>query len=299
MPSVYGGNVPDVFHPTLGAIWTQELENAKPSWMGYLDEKSTKKRWFDDVEMADPGLWDETDEGNDLELDEYGEGLVTRYRPMKFSKRLIIPEEIFEDAAYEEAYDATRMLARTCIQTQSYDAVALLDGAGSFTQVDGVAMISTAHPIRGGAAVSNALGGATPLTPSNTAVKNMLVMCEKFVGTNGWISGVKLTKLFGPSDHKWRFKEILRSEQKDDTANNAINALRGELSSEYASVPEMSSTTNWFGKTNSMRGLMFIWRRKPRYRQTSNNENETTIYTGSARWTKGFSNFRGVIGSLI
>ncbi len=41
MPSVYGGNVPDVFHPTLGAIWTQEMENAKPSWMAYLDEKST------------------------------------------------------------------------------------------------------------------------------------------------------------------------------------------------------------------------------------------------------------------
>lgn len=298
MASVYGSNVPTVFHKTLNIIWGDETKT-EPSWKGYLEEKTVSKRWFEDIEMVDPGLWDETDEGNDLALDEYSEGIVVRFRPVKFSKRLVIPEEIIEDAEYERAYDATRMLGRTCVQTQNYNAVAILNNAfdSNFVGGDGLEMCSTLHVIKGGATVSNEL--ATPLSPSNTAVQTMLIACEKMPGTNGYVTGIRMTKLFGPSNHKWRFKEILKSEKRDDTSNNAVNALKGELSDQYASVPEMTSTTNWFAKTNAMGGGRFFWRRKPRFRQTPSYEDETTVYTGSARWVVGYANWRWVHGSAI
>lgn len=292
MASVHGGNIPNLFHKTLGAVWSAELDKMEPKWKGYLEEKSTDKRYFDDVEMVDPGLWTETDEGNVIDLDDYSEGITVRYRPIKFAKRLVIPEEIEEDAVYEEAYDAVKMLARTCVQTQDYYAVGILDDANNSNVVggDGVSLGSASHVVKGGGTVSNILSPA--LTPSNTAVQTMLIACEKMVGSNGYIVGITLRNLFGPTNQKFRFKEILKSEKRDDTANNAINALKGELSDTYYSVPHMASTSNWFGRTNAMRGAMFVWRRKPRFRKSGENRSETTEHTGSARFLVNWTNWR-------
>lgn len=298
--SVHSGNLPSVWHKILGEIFTDETAKTEPIWKQYLEEKTTNKKYFDDVELVEPGLWSETDEGADLDLDDYGEGFKKRYEPKKFSKRLIIPEEVHEDSQYPEVYDAVRMLSNTCTSSQDYDAVQVLNDAftGSLsagTSGDGVAVCSASHVIRGGATVSNILSPA--ISPSNPAVQAMLIAAEKMAGTNGYIRSIRLSKIVGPTNHRWRFKEILKSEMRDDTANHAINALKGELSSTYVSVPYMSSTTNWFGKTDVKRGAMWFWRRKPRFKHGNEIRNETEIHTGSARWDKGVSNWRTFIGS--
>lgn len=292
---VFSNQYGNVWHKTLGAIWGDEQTKSEPVWKQYLEEKSTNKKYYDDVEMVDPGLWAETEEGADMDLDDFGEGIVTRYEPKKFAKRLIIPEELMEDAQYDQVYDAVRMLSRTCNLTQDYDAVSILNDAfnTAVTGGDGQAMVSASHEIRGGGTVSNSIAA---LTPSNTAVQTMLIAAEKTIGGNGFINSTKLVKLVGPTNYKFRFREILKSEKRDDTANNAINSIKGELSADYVGVPFMASSVDWFGKTNAMRGLMFVWRRKPRFRKSNNDTNETEVHTGSARWTKGWSNFRGIMG---
>lgn len=304
MASSFSNNWSAVWHKILGAVWSSAEADNQPTWKGYLDEIETIKKYFDDVERVGPDLWAETEEGADMDLGDFGQGVITRYEAKKFAKRLIIPEELEEDSQYEEIYDATRMLQETCVLTQDYDAVGLLNDA--FTTVngriggDGQALCSTAHPIRGGATVSNQL--PTALSPSNTAMATMLVLIDKLPNPSGFITGgYKAQKVVGPSNYRFRMKEIWKSEQKDDTTNNAINSLKGELStgSMYVPVPFMSSTTNWFMRTSVKRGAMFVWRRKPRFRKSNNDVNETKIATGSARWTTGFSDFRTFIGSNI
>lgn len=295
--SAGSNNFSSIWHKILGAVWSDEMAKSTPMWGEYLEEKTTVKKYFDDVEMVDSGLWSETDEGNDLDLDDFGEGIKTRYEVKKFAKRLIIPEELEEDGQYPEAYDASRILARTGQLTQDYDAVGMLNNMFDTTVTwgDGQAWMSASHPIRGGGTVSNVL--ATPLSPSNTAVQAMIIIAEKMPGTNGFRHGLKLLKIVCPTNQRFRFAEILKSEKKDDTSNNAVNALAGELQAKPVAVPFMSSTTNWMGKTNAMRGALFVWKRKPRFRQTSEFSNETKIFTASARWVTGVSNFRSGIGS--
>ncbi len=294
--STLSNNFSSIWHKILGKVWSDQMASKETYWQQYLDETETVKKYFDDIEVVDPGLWSETEEGADLDLDDFGEGIRTRYEVKKFSKRLILPEELEEDGQYPEAYDATRMLARTGQLTQDYDAVGMLNSFFDTTVTwgDGQAWGSASHPIRGGGTISNILSPA--LSPSNTAVQAMLIIAEKMPGTNGFRHGFKLKKIVCPTNQKFRFKEILKSEQKDDTANNAINALTGELSNTPAAIPFMSSTTNWFGKTDAMRGALFVWRRKPRFKQTNESNNETKIFTASARWVTGVSNFRSGIG---
>lgn len=290
--SVSEGGLTNLFSATLGAIWTSVLKDTEPSWKGYLDEKSTEKRYYDEVEFVDPELWSETEEGAEIDIGEFSEGIVTRYRPVKFAKRLVIPEEIEEDCVHEEAYAAVRMLTRTCIQTQDYYAVGILDDAANTGVVggDGVCLGSASHVIKGGSTVSNILSPA--LTPSNTAIQLMLIACEKMKGGNGYIAGMKVKKFFGPTDWKFRFTEVLKSELRDDTANNATNALKGSAPMEYASVPQMASTTNWAAKTNVDSGACFVWRRRPRFKKEGAIHVEATTHVGSARWCVSWSNWR-------
>lgn len=300
--STASNNWSAVWHKILGAVWDSSAAKSEPVWKMYLDEESTDKKYFDDVERVGPALWSETEEGADLDLGEFGQGIITRYEPKKMSKRLIIPEELEEDSQYPEIYAATEMLQETCVLTQDYDAVGVLNDmfstANGRVGGDGKALCDSAHPIRGGATVSNML--PTALSPSNTAMSTMLVLIDKLPNPSGYITGgYKAQKVVGPSNYRFRMKEIWKSDQKDDTANNAINALKGEMSGGYVPVPFMSSTTNWSMRTNVKRGAMFVFRRKPRYRTASNETNETKIFTGSARWTTGFSDWRTFIGSNI
>lgn len=281
--------------------WTDEIGKKEPVWKEYLDEVTTTKKYFEDGEIAGPQLWGQTGEGEDLLLDDFGEGIKTRYEPQKFSKRLIIPEEMEEDGRYSEMYDASRMLADTCKLTQDYEAVGLLNdafsGANGHVGGDALAYCSASHPIRGGSLVSNLMAA---LSPSNTSIATMLITVDRLAGSNGLINGqYKLSKLVGPSAYRLRMKEILKSGQKDDTANNAINSLKGELSPDYVAVPFMSSTTNWFGKTDVKRGALWVWKRKPRFRKEAMPQNETTAYMGSARFTQGVTNWRTFIGVNI
>ena len=300
--STLSNNWSAVWHKILGAVWSSAEAKNEPVWKGYLDEITTDKKYFDDVERVGPGLWSETEEGADLDLDDFGQGIITRYEAKKFSKRLIIPEELEEDSQYPEIYDATRMLQETCVLTQDYDAVGVLNDATTTANGrvmgDGQPLCSASHPIRGGGTVSNLL--PTPLAPSNTAMATMLVLIDKLANPSGFITGgYKAMKVVGPSNYRFRMKEIWKSEQKDDTSNNAINSLMGEGVGSYVPVPFMSSTTNWFMRTNVKRGAMFVWKRKPRFRKTSNDENETKIATGSARWTTGASDWRTFVESAI
>lgn len=296
--SISEGGATHLFSATLGAIWTSVLENTEPSWKGYLDEKSTDKRYYDEVEWVDPELWSETEEGAEIDLGEFSEGIVTRYRPQKFAKKLVIPEEIEEDNSHEEAYNAVRMLTRTCIQTQDYYAVGILDDAANTNAIggDGVSLANASHPIKGGGTLSNIISPA--MTPSNTSVQMMLIAAEKMKGGNGYVAGMKLNKFFGPTDWKFRFTEVLKSELRDDTSNNATNALKGVAPMEYKSVPQMASTTNWFAKTNVDRGACFVWRRRPRFKKEGNITVEATTHVGSARWCVSWSNWRTYMASL-
>ncbi len=300
--STYSNNWSAVWFKILGAVWDSSAAKNEPVWKKYLDEEETDKKYFDDVERVGPYLWAETEEGQDLDLDDFGQGIITRYEAKKFSKRLIIPEELEEDSQYPEIYDGTRMLQETCVLTQDYDAVGVVNDWFSTTNGriggDSKAMCDSAHPIRGGGTVSNVL--PTALSPSNVAMATMLVLIDKLPNPAGLITGgYKAQKIVGPSNYRFRMKEIWKSDLKDDTANNAINSLKGEGVSEYVPVPFMSSTSNWAMRTNVKRGAMFVWRRKPRFRKSSNDTNETKIVTGSARWTTGFSDWRTFVGSNI
>lgn len=295
-----------VWNQFVHELWGFTQKQSQTVWQSYMDEKSNDRLMFDDVGIVPPDLWMPTEAGQDLKLDSFGQGFVTHYRHEKFSKRLIVPEEFETFSKYPEIYDAARMLSYTEKLTEDYYAVQYINDA--FTTANGriggdSLALCAQHTIKGGGNVSNFFGTSTgnlgaALSPSNVAMQVTLVAVEKTAAENGRIDRqYKATKVVGPSEYRFRFREILDSEQKDDTSNNALNALQGELSGKYISVPYMTSTLNWFVKTNVMKGgLTWFWGIKPKFRKVSHETNETTVFLGSAYWTAGWSDYRTMFG---
>lgn len=281
--------------------WTDEIGKKEPACMQYLTEKTTKKKSVEYGETVGPQLWQPTNEAQDLVLDTFSTGIMTRVEPQKFSKRLIVSEEMIDFEEFPKIYDASRMLASTYKLTIGYDGVGILNdmftGANGHIGGDAVSYSNAAHPIKGGATVSNLM---SPVSPSNMAVTTMLVTADRLPGSNGLINGgqYKVTKIVGPSAYRFRFKEILKSAQKDDTANNSVNSLKGEVS-DYVPEPLLVSTTNWFGKTDVDLGSIILFARKARFRSEPNFTNETKAWMGSAIWQCAVINWRDWVGVNI
>lgn len=274
---------PDVWHNILGAIWTSARKETERHWPKFLEEGSTTKRFEDDVERVDPGLWNEYKVGSAVDLDSISQGFVQRYQPVAFAKRLEIPEYMKDDAAYDEVFDMVKMLRRTAVQTEDYYAVGILDDCAdaNVTWGDGVTLASTAHVVRGGGTYSNRLNPA--LTPSANSVNSVMVATDKQIGSNGYHAGNKVKDWWGASDTFRRLCQAVKSTDDPDTANRAISGLSGWAPTEVNRIPLLASTTQWGARTNAMRGARFVWRQKPRFRKTGHIENLAEVHVGDFR----------------
>ena len=124
---------------------------------------------------------------------------------------------------------------------------------------------------------------------------------RRLPSSNGLIRGYQLNKLVVPPDLWFRANRVLKSEQQNDTNNNAINVLKGmgiEIASKGGN-PFMTSTSNWFGVTDAEAGLRFVWRQKPTFREHNTEDNLTCTFSGYMRFDTGWTDPRGVYGSSI
>ena len=281
-------NTPSVFKANINAVFDQERQKQEKTLVmpRYLDEVTTDERWVTNIEKVGFGLYEETDEMQQINLDE------THMK--KFAKAVLIPEEWLDDVkAHKDVWDATRMLVDSAMLTKEYDGASLVNNitSSSYMGGDGVALASASHPLKGGGTASNY---QSSLTPSESSIGTVLVACEKMVNSRGYITGIRGKRIFGPSNYKFTFKKLLMSPDAPDTSNRAINAIKGELESDYVSIPYLTTTTSWGVKTDVRHGMKWYNRRKLRIRETSHDRSEVKQWTASYRANRSWDDWRGV-----
>lgn len=284
--------------PTLDEVWGDEMKG-KLVWEACgFKVGSTKDAYVDDQEYAGTGIMPVKQEGAMLAVDSIQQGYSKRYTMNTFGLRLICSEEAVADKKYDKAIDGTGCIARSAKWTQEYINAGIFINAFSSTFVgaDAVALCSASHKLPKGGTYSNTL--ATAMSLSETAIEQMRTNMRKLPSSNGLLRGYMLKKLVLPSDLWFRANRILKSEQQNDTANNAINVLKG-MGIEIAENPFFTSTTNWWGVSDADNGLRHIWRQKPVFRDHNTEDNLTITYSGYMRFQSGWTDPRGVYGSNI
>lgn len=264
----------------------------------YLDEMSMGDNYVDDLEMGGIGLASEKAEGSMISLGTIREGIVTRYNSRTFAVAAGVTQEAMEDAKYDEVIAMTRRLPRAMYKTVEYDAANILIRAfnASFVGGDNVSLVSTAHTLPNGGTFSNSM--ATPMSPSRMALQIVTTQMEKMVGHDGTIEGFEPTCVICPADQRFAWKGILGATYAPEPgAFNEPNIINRDYDIDVVPVRYWSNTTtNWIVRSNCENNLNWKWRVRPSQTDWVDNSSTTRFFGIRARWSRGWSDARAVIG---
>lgn len=298
MSLIVVSNVRRALKETLDTVWGDKVKGPMVWEQCGYRVTTTTDNYVDDQEYAGTGTMPIKQQGEMMAVDSIQEGYSKRYNMNTFALRLIVSEEALADCKYDEAINGAGRMANSAKQTQEYEAANTFVRAFSSTYVgsDSVALCSTAHLLPKGGTFSNTF--STPMSLSETGIEQMRTNLRKMPGSNGLLQPLELKKIVVPEDLWFRANRILKSEQQNDTANNAKNILKG-MGIEIVANPYFTSTTNWWGISNAENGLRWIWREKPKFREHNNEDALTATYSGYMRFDYGWTDARGVYGSNI
>jgi hypothetical protein len=263
----------------------------------WLKQRPMKDAWEEDMEMGGPGLASEKSEGAQIALGSIRQGTITRYQARTFGLMLSVTEEAIEDFKYDQVVAAARRLKRSMYKTVDIDATNMLARAFNSEYVggDGQPLVSQSHTLPHGGTFSNQM--AVAMSPSRIAVTTAVSQVRKYPGHDGITEGYEIEKIVCPTEQWAVWGGILGSPKAPEPgAFNEINVVH-DLGLTVVPVKYWdSTTTQWICITDCDNGLNLRWRRKPKSRTWLENGQEIMNYSISARWARGWSEPRCVLG---
>ena len=139
---------------------------------------------------------------------------------------------------------------------------------------------------------------AIPAAFSETSLETLLIQIRKATDTKALRIAVMPERLILPVDLAFEAERVLKSVQQNDTANNAINAIKsmGAVPA-HASNNYLTSSTAWFIKTNVMEGMTCFKRRAVKFERDLDFGTSNTRFKSTERYSFGWSDARGIYGS--
>jgi hypothetical protein len=160
---------------------------------------------------------------------------------------------------------------------------------------DGVALFSTTHPRIGGGTFQN-----KPTTDGDLSTAQLRVGLNDIANTTddaGKIVHWRPKVLFVPYATKWLAMEMIGSELRADTADNALNAFKDDGLVVIA-TPYLTDANAWFLLAEpSKHNVRTYWRERPSVLHDWDFETSSMKVKIRARWKRGWSDPRGVYGS--
>ena len=294
--TVFTGTMWNTLKSTIDSIVMDKTDGleSKAQFSKYFNVSNMEDNYEDDLEVAGPGLASEKPEGTEIALGTIREGVLTRYLSRTFGLKIIISEELMEDSKYPEAIKAARHLKRAMWKTVDVDAALVLVRAENTNYVggDGLCLANSAHLLPQGGTFSNTM--ATPMSPSRAAVIVARANAGVLPGLDGVREGYMLEKVVCPVAQLSVWEGIVGSEYVPESNNNEINVVK-KLNLDVVPVIQWTNTdTNYAFITDCEDGLRFKWRRKPKSGTWTENDHEVAKHKISARWTRGWTNPRGL-----
>jgi hypothetical protein len=169
-----------------------------------------------------------------------------------------------------------------------------------FLGADGVALLSTAHPLLGGGTFSNK--PTTDADISYTEVQNALINFETLTDHRGLEIQVQPRKVIVAPAFRFVAEQIFKQDTEPDTANRNKNVVSNKGISVMVSH-YMTDTDRWFIQSDAavdgMAGhsLQFIWRERPIFETYDDKDTKDVKANGYCRLSVGFTEPFGIYGS--
>jgi hypothetical protein len=270
-------------------------------WTDVFESRNSTKAFEEIVGMRGFGLAPIKTEGAAITYEDTGQAFIDRFTHSTFALGFTITREMYEDGiAATEALRRAQALAFTIRQTEETVCANILNRAfnSSYTYGDGKELCATDHPYYGGGTWRNELATAADL--EETSLEQCLIdIATQFKTDKGLQIAVRPKKMIIPPALVFEAERILKSMQQNDTANNAVNAIRssGILSGGYAINHYLTDANAFFILTDCPDGMVRYNRRAAEFANENDFATENMKCKATIRFSVGCGDKRGIFGS--
>lgn len=295
MSVISTGNFPKLLWPGLNAVWGSNYTDYAKEYTDLYEIKGSEMNYEEDVEEPGFGLVPQKPQGSAIGYQSSAQGTVTRYTHIAYGSGFIITHEEWMDNLYEKrGLSRTQRLARSFRLTKETVSANVYNRAQTAGYVggDGVVLSSVSHPSLSGNQ-SNRL--ATAADFSEASLEDMCIQIMGATDTNGLIIKLVPKSLHIPRQLVFEAERVLKSLQQNDTANNAINALRSTGMIPSVKVNHFFTDDDAiFIRTDAPEGMKMFQREEPIFAQDGDFDTSNIKYKGYERYSVGWSDWRGV-----
>lgn len=298
-------NFGKLLYPGLRKVFFETYDEIPEQFPKIFNVQTSSSATETDYGMGAFGDWEErTSEVSTVAYAKIKEGGEVTYKHKAFTKGFMIGRELYDDEKYGQMKKMAKALARAGRAKVEKDAITVLTNgfegdSGAFKGRDKKELFHSAHTLVDSVKTcSNIVEGAL----SRETLKEGLKLMRTQLDEAGNLIQMKATKLIIPPALEDEARRILHSVQIDGTNNNDTNEYLKSAGLEivvmdYLGEEAGGSDTMWFLQDGSRHELNFFWRVKPEFKNEEDFDTFVAKYRGYMRYSYGFSDWRGMVGS--
>lgn len=239
----------------------------------------------------------ETPEGGGVDYEDPVQMYNTTYVHVKYTKGFKVSREMWEDDLYNIIKKKPAALGKSFKRWQERSGAQVFNRAfdSGYLGGDGEELVSTSHDrADGGTAQSNA--SATGLTLTETNLETGMLAMRGQLDDKGMRISAKADTLLVPVQLEKEAHELIDSPYRSGTADNDMNYYKGKLNIITWDYMDRNAT-HWFLLDSTLHELNWFWRIRPEFKQDETFDTDMALFKARARWSNGWSDWRGVWGS--
>ena len=238
-----------------------------------------------------------TAEGSTVDYEDPIQMYDVTYTHVKYTKGFKVSKEMVEDDLYNIIKKKPSALGKSFRRWQERSAAQVFNRAfnSSYLGGDAQELISTVHGrADGGTAQSNASSTGITLTEAN--LETALIAFRGQLDDKGMRIDVYPNVLLVPIDLRKTARLLVETPSRPGTADNDVNVYHNEFKV-IDWIYMDRNTTHWFLIDTSEHELNWFWRIRPEFKQDDSFDTDLALYKARARWSNGWSDWRGIWGS--
>ena len=297
-------NFGKLLYPGLRKIFFETYDEIPEQYSKIFNVQTSSSATEVDHGMGAFGEWEErTSEIDTVAYAKISDGGDVTYKHKAFTKGFMIGRELYDDEKYGQMKKMAKALARAGRAKVERDAITVLTKGfkgegGAFKGRDGLELFHDAHTlVDSESTCSNLMTGV--LNEAN--LKRAIQMMASQLDEAGNLIQMKATKLIVPPALEDTARRLLHSSLLPGTELNDTNEyLKDRLQivvMDYLAEVAGGSDTMWFLQDGSRHELNFFWRVKPEFKNEEDFDTFVAKYRGYMRYSYGFSDWRGMVGS--
>lgn len=296
----------DILDPSFRTIYGQEVKQLPTKYQDIFNTFTSKKNIEKDSSASGLSRLVQRAENASITYEDENQGYDVTYTHLTFSGGASVSREMWEDDQFNVMTRKPKNLARAKVYTQEQFGADILNGgftvggSGSalFTAGDAAALFSASHTRSdGGTAQSN----LTTADLAEDSLEAVLVAMRATLDDKGQPELIQPDTMIVPPTLEKEASILLNSTQRVGTANNDVNYMKGKLNLivwDWIGASNGGSDTAWFVVDKSYHKLNWFTRSDhgiegPEYDFDTKNAK----WTVDARWSAGWSDWRGTYGS--